>query len=166
LVGAQDDLQLTWELQVSLQKLGEIKAKQGDNPAALADYEEAVTLARQALAADNQTWRQWNLAASLDMVGDTKKALGDSKGALAAYEESLAIGQQVGVALNGDAKVQAELAGSLHKIAQLANGERKSAAIDEALKIVERLDAEGKLAPDKKSLKDMLLALRGGPQAQ
>jgi hypothetical protein len=37
--------------------------------------------------------------------------------------------------------------------------------VDEAIKIVERLETEGKLSPDKKNWKDMLLALRGGPRA-
>jgi len=38
----------------------------------------------------------------------------------------------------------------------------KNAAIDEAIKIVERLEAEQKLSPDKKDWKDRLLALRNG----
>ena len=60
----------------------------------------------------------------------------------------------------GNVQWQTDLVVSLYKIAILADGERKSAALDEALKIVERLDAEGKLSPDKKDWKDKLLALR------
>ena len=55
---------------------------------------------------------------------------------------------------------QTDLVVSLYKLAPVADGDRKSAALDEALKIVEQLDAEGKLTPDKKNWKDMLLALR------
>ena len=42
----------------------------------------------------------------------------------------------------------------------MAEGERKTAALDEAIQIVDRLDAEGKLSPAQKSWKDKLLALR------
>ena len=55
---------------------------------------------------------------------------------------------------------QTDLIVSLYKLALVSDGDRKSAALDEALKMVEQLDAEGKLTPDKKNWKDMLLALR------
>ena len=60
----------------------------------------------------------------------------------------------------GNVQWQTDLVVSLYKIAILADGEKKSGAVDEALKIVEQLDAEGKLSPDKKDWKDRLLALR------
>lgn len=55
---------------------------------------------------------------------------------------------------------QTDLVVSLYKIATFAEGEKKSAVIDQAIKIVERLDAEGRLPPDKKNWKDKLSALR------
>ena len=61
---------------------------------------------------------------------------------------------------------QTDLVVGLYKIALMTGDDKKAASVDEAIKIVERLDAEGKLSPDKKNWKDMLLALRAGPQAQ
>ena len=59
-----------------------------------------------------------------------------------------------------------DLVVALYKLALGTEGDTKRANVDEALKIVEWLDAEGKLAPDKKNWKSMLLALRGEPQPQ
>jgi hypothetical protein len=87
-------------------------------------------------------------------------ARGDKAGALAAYEESLAIVRRLADTDNSNVEWQTDLVVSLYKIANLADGETKDAALDEALKLVERLDAEGKLSPDKKDWKGKLLALR------
>ena len=57
------------------------------------------------------------------------------------------------------------LAESLYKIALIADGEKRNAALDEAIGIVERLDAAGKWPADKKDLKENLFALRTPSQA-
>ena len=103
---------------------------------------------------------QRDISVSLDKIGDVKRSQGDREGALAAYEESLDIARHLAAVDPGNVQWQTDLVVSLYKIAILADGDRKSAAVDEALKIVEQLDAAGKLSPDKKDWKDRLLALR------
>jgi hypothetical protein len=93
-------------------------------------------------------------------IGDVKRSEGDMAGALAAYEESLAIAQRLADIDQTNAQWQTDLVVSLYKIATYADGEKRSAALDKALAIVERLEAEGKLSPDKKDWKSRLLALR------
>ena len=81
-------------------------------------------------------------------------------GALAAYEESLAIARRLAAIDPGNVSWQTDLVVSLYKIAIMAEGERKQAALDDAIKIVDRLDAEGKLSPAQKDWKNKLLALQ------
>ena len=133
----------------------------GDAKGALAEYEESLALTRR-LADKNQgnAQLQRDMSVSLDKIGDVKRSQNDNAGALAAYEESLAIARRLAGVDPGNVQWQTDLVVSLYKIALLADGEKKSGAVDEALKIVERLDAEGKLSPDKKDWKDRLLALR------
>ncbi len=99
-------------------------------------------------------------------VADVERALGDTATALAAYEESLAISRKLATLDATNVQWQTDLVVGLYKIALMTGDDKKAASVDEAIKIVERLDAEGKLSPDKKNWKDMLLALRAGPQAQ
>ena len=91
---------------------------------------------------------------SLDKIADVKRSTGDQAGALAAYEESLAIARRLAGLDPGNVSWQTDLVVSLYKIAIMADGERKRTALDEAIKIVERLDAEGKLSPAQKGWKD------------
>ena len=103
---------------------------------------------------------QRDISVSLDKIGDVKRSQNDNAGALAAYDESLAIARHLAAVDPGNVQWQTDLVVSLYKVAILADGEKKSGAVDEALKIVEQLDAAGKLSPDKKDWKDRLLALR------
>jgi hypothetical protein len=59
-------------------------------------------------------------------------------------------------------QAQTDVIASLYKVALATDGERKSAALDEALRLLGELEVSGKLSVDKKSWKDMLLALRNG----
>jgi hypothetical protein len=97
---------------------------------------------------------------SLDKIADVKRSTGDLTGALEAYEESLAIARRLAAIDPGNVSWQTDLVVSLYKIALMAEGERRQAALDEAITMVERLDAEGKLSPAQKGWKDRLLALR------
>ena len=54
---------------------------------------------------------------------------------------------------------QTDLVVSLYKIAIMAEGERKQAALDEAIQIVDRLDAEGKLSPAQQGLEGQAAGL-------
>ena len=53
---------------------------------------------------------------------------------------------------------------SLYKLAEIADGGRKDAVIDEGLEILARLDADGKLDDDQKGWSEWFLTLRNGSQ--
>ena len=159
-----DPNDIIWQrdIVVGLNKMGDVKFfAGGDAKGALAEYEESLALTRR-LADKNKgnAQLQRDISVSLDKIGDVKRSDNDIAGALAAYEESLAIAQRLAEIDPGNVQWQTDLVVSLYKIALLADGERKSAALDQALRIVEQLDAAGKLSPDKKDWKDKLLALR------
>jgi hypothetical protein len=75
----------------------------------------------------------------------------------------LAIAEQLAGIDKSNVQWQTDLVVSLYKIATFADGDRKSAALDKALAIVERLEVEGRLSPDKRDWKSRLLALRETP---
>ena len=83
-------------------------------------------------------------------------------GAVEAYGESLAIARRMATANPGNVQAQTDLIASLYKVALAADGEPKSAALEEALRLLDQLETSGKLSVDKKGWKDMLLALRNG----
>ena len=91
-----------------------------------------------------------------------KVALGDVPGGLAAFEERLALSRDL--AAREDAEAQTDLVVGLYKIATVALAERKDAVIDEGLKILARLDADGKLSDDQKGWSESFLTLRNGSQ--
>lgn len=156
-----DNILLRRDVAVGLNRVGDVKAFSGDLAGALAAYEESVAIARRLVEANQGNVRFWrDLSLSIDKRGDVQSARGDKAGALAAYEESLAIVRRLADTDKTNVEWQADLVVSLYKIANMADGEKKEAALDEALKLVERLDAEGKLSPDKKDWKNKLLALR------
>ncbi|HYJ58152.1 MAG TPA: hypothetical protein VEW64_02230, partial [Methyloceanibacter sp.] len=135
----------------------------GDLAGALEDYTESVAIARRVLATDPDNSKfQRDLSLSLDKFGDVKRAQGDAGGAMAAYSESLAIARRLAGIDPDNAQWQADVIASLYKVALAEDGERKSAALDEALTLLERLEAAGKLSPDKQDWKNRLLALRDG----
>lgn len=53
---------------------------------------------------------------------------------------------------------------SLYKLAKVAAGERKTAAIGEALSLLARLDADGKLNETQKGWEESFVSLRNGSQ--
>ena len=101
---------------------------------------------------------------TLDRVGSAKIALTDAPGALAAYEERLAISRDLAELRKGSTEAQTDLVVSLYKLAEIADGGRKDAVIDEGLSILARLDADGKLNDDQKGWSESFLTLRNGSQ--
>jgi tetratricopeptide (TPR) repeat protein len=150
------------DVAVGLNKLGDVKIFLDQDPkGALAAYEESLAIMRR-LTDTNKSNAGWERDASisLDKIADVKRSTGDLTGALAAYEESLAIARRLAVIDPANISWQTDLVVSLYKIAIMTEGERKQAALDEAIKIVDRLDAEGKLSPAQKDWKNKLLALQ------
>ena len=160
-----DDAVLERDISVGLNKVGDVKAASGDLPGALAAYQESVAVMRRLVedASGNIGWRR-DLAFSIDKLADVQRAMGDMAGAVTSYEESLAISRKLAAVDVTNVQWQTDLVVALYKLAQMSD-DKKAASVDEAIKIVERLDAEGKLSSDKKNWKDMLLAVRGAPQA-
>jgi hypothetical protein len=142
-----------------------VKAANRDLPGALAAYQESAAVMRRLVedASGNIGWRR-DLAFSIEKLADVQRAMGDMAGAVASYEESLDISRRLAAVDETNVQWQTDLVVALYKLAQMSD-DKKAASVDEAIKIVERLDAEGKLSSDKKNWKDMLLAVRGAPQA-
>ena len=150
------------DVAVGLNKIGDVKFFMENDPnGALAAYEESLAIARRLADANKgRAILDRDASVSLDKIADVKRATGDLSGALAAYEESLAIARRLAAIDPGNVSWQTDLVVSLYKIAIMAESERKQAALDEAIQIVDRLDAEGKLSAAQKGWKDKLLALR------
>ena len=153
------------DLATSLEKVGEAKLKLDDAKGALAAFEEDLTL-RKKIADGNKTNYQWQRDVSfvLDRIGSAKLALNDAPGALAAFEERLAISRDLAELRKGSTEAQTDLVVGLYKLAEVADGERKGAVIDEGLQILARLDADGKLNDDQKGWSESFLTLRNGSQ--
>ena len=155
------------DISIGLNKIGDVKAATGDLPGARAAYQESVAVMRRLVEdASGNIGLQRDLALSIDKLADVQRAMGDIAGALAGYEESLVISRKLAAVDRSNVQWQTDLVVALYKLARGTEGDTKRANVDEALKIVERLDSEGKLSPDKKNWKSMLLALRGEPQPQ
>jgi tetratricopeptide (TPR) repeat protein len=155
------DAILKRDISVGLNKVGDVKSAAGDLPGALAAYEESVKVARELVAAapGNIIWQR-DLEFAVDKLGDVKRASGDMPAAVTAYEESLVIARRLSGVDPSNVQWSTDLVVALYKLALVTEGDQRRAYLDEALKIVEALDAEGKLSPDKKNWKNMLLALR------
>jgi tetratricopeptide (TPR) repeat protein len=149
----------------SLDKVGDVKLKAGDAKGALAAFEEGLGLRKKIADASKANYQyQRDVLFSLNRVGDAKFALGDVPGGLAAFEERLAVSRDLADARKEDAEAQTDLVVGLYKIATVALAERKDAVIDEGLKILARLDADGKLSDDQKGWSESFLTLRNGSQ--
>jgi tetratricopeptide (TPR) repeat protein len=147
----------------SLEAVGEARRVSGDASGALANFVESLAMRRK-VAADDKTdpAKQRSLAWTLDKVGTAKLDLKDGPGALAAYEEMLGIMRVPALADKENAQAQVDLVLGLWDIAVATKGERKNAAIDEAVGILGRLDTQGKLSDSQKGWKDRLIGLRDG----
>jgi tetratricopeptide (TPR) repeat protein len=156
-----NDATLLRDLSVGLNKIGDVKTALGDLDGALAAYQQSATVARQLIriAPDNLTFQR-DLEFALDKLGDVKRAKGDLAGARETYEESLAITQKLSGVDRANVQWLTDLVVALYKVALVTDGDKRRESVDEALKIVETLESEGKLSPDKKNWKDMLIALR------
>jgi tetratricopeptide (TPR) repeat protein len=141
---------------VSLQKVGEVKLRGGDQAGALAAYQEVLDIARNLAAQDpGNAPAQREVSVSLEKVGNVKLQGGDQAGALAAYQESLGIARKLVAQDQGNAQAQIDLVISLYKVSTVADATQSRAALIEALSILEKLEQEQKLTPAQKSWQDI-----------
>ena len=100
----------------------------------------------------------------MDRLGNAKFDSNDVPGTVAAFEESLTIARELADTVKDNIDVQTDLVVSLYKLAKVSAGEQKEAAIGEGLKLLARLDADGKLTEDQKGWGDSFRPLRNGSQ--
>jgi hypothetical protein len=84
----------------------------------------------------------------LQRTGNTKARTGDRAGALADYEEGLATALRLAQQVPGSIELKTDILTTLRKIAAVASGERRKAALQQAVTILEGLDSEKKLSPN------------------
>jgi hypothetical protein len=106
----------------------------------------------------NTGWQR-DLSLSLDKIGDIKIEMGDRAAALAAYDEAAAITRRLVAIDASNAGWKFDMVVGLYKIAMATDGSRRAAAINEALDIAVRLEADGALAADRQGLPDELRAM-------
>jgi len=137
------------DLSVSDEKIGGVLQAQGDLAGALAADRDGLAIAK-ALAQRDPSNTEWQLDLSIsdERVGGVLQAQGDLAGALAADRDGLAIAKALAQRDPSNTQWQHDLVVSLYKVAS-AGGNAK-ANLTEALAILKRLDAEGKLTADQK----------------
>jgi len=145
---ARDPQNTDWQrdLAVSWDRIGDIRLAQGDLAGAEAAHGDALKI-RQALIARDPQNTEWqrDLSVSWDRIGDIRKARGDQAGAEAAYGDALKIRQALASIRQGSTEAQLYLVVSHVKLALVVATPRPH--LQEALAILERLQAEGRLPP-------------------
>ena len=125
--------------------------------AALVAYEEALTIRRKLAAADPDNIEgQRDLGAILHKLGDAHFDANDHAAALAAYEESLTIRRRLAASDPTKPGWQADLAVALYNISTV-DPLRASAALHEALAIIDALARDGKILAYEKNLRQRFL---------
>jgi tetratricopeptide (TPR) repeat protein len=151
-LAARDPGNTRWQNDVglSLEKIGDALAAEGDRAGALAAYRDGLAIRRALLEKDpaNADWRR-NVSLSLGRVADMLLAEGDRERALAAYREALDIRRALAAT---DLRVtlwQIDMVQALVKLAVADDDPR--GRWSEALAILKRLDAQGRLTPFQKT---------------
>jgi len=148
-LSASDPGNKQWQrsVAVALERMGDALVKAGDNKGALPVFEESLAINRVLVEGDpgNLDWRR-DLMVSLTRVGNMRLQNGDFETSVAAFEEGLAIARELVAADPGDASRQADLIMALAQtqIMEL-DPVRKRALIEEALALMDKLQAEGQL---------------------
>ena len=133
------------DVSVSLNKLGDVAVKAGDLAAARTAFEESLETRRKLAAANpGSAEAQRDVYAALFWIGDIEMRAGNLAQARIALEESADIARTLAAANPGSAEAQRDVIVSLAKLAQMTG---EVAYWKQALPIVEKLAAEGRLAP-------------------
>lgn len=153
--GAQRDVS------ISLQKLGDVELQAGNLGASRTAVTESLEITRRLAAANPgsaEALRDYSI--SLNRFGKVELQAGNFDAALTAFDESLGITRRLAAANTGSAEAQRDLILSLARLAQITG---EVGYWQEALPIVEKLAAEGRLAaPDAWMLED----IRGNAAAE
>jgi tetratricopeptide (TPR) repeat protein len=134
------------DLSVSLTRVGEVLAAQGDTAGALQHYTRSLDIVERLAAADpTDTGWQRDLAVSLEKVGVVQAAKGDTTAALQHYTRSLPIAERLAAADPTHTERQRDLLVSLTRVGGVlaAQGDTAGALqhYTRSLDIVERLAA-------------------------
>jgi tetratricopeptide (TPR) repeat protein len=135
---APEDAGVQRSRSVMLDEFGDTYLAAGDSAAALAAYEESLSIARRLAVADpgNAEHRR-DIVVRLGGVGDARLRTGDSEGADGAHREMLALARTVAAEQAGDPDAGRDLAVALGKASDMAarrgDAAGARAALDEAL---------------------------------
>ena len=147
-LAAKDPANSVWQrdLVVSLNKIGDTLAAKGERAGALVALREALAIMHALAVKDpgNVIW-QGDVALGQEKIGDVLIAERDYAGALAAYRDGLAIRRALSAKDPASAQWQTEVVQALVKLAVADDDPR--GRITEALDILRRLDANGRLTP-------------------
>jgi eukaryotic-like serine/threonine-protein kinase len=145
------------DLTVTMNKLGDAQSQSGNPGAAMASYDESLAIARRLTEHNpaNAQW-QWDLWFTLKKLGDAKLRLGDTAAAREAYTEGLTIARRLITVHPNNVQRQTDLVINLYQLASVEDGSERERAVKEALDILERLNNEKKLTPDKIGWPDLI----------
>ncbi len=147
-LAVKDPGNVIWQGDVALgqEKIGDVLIAERDYAGALAAYRDGLAIRRALSAKDpgNKVWRR-EVSLSLGRVADVLLAQGSREEALAAYRETLDIRRALAAADPASAQWQTEVVQALVKLAVADDDPR--GRITEALDILRRLDANGRLTP-------------------
>ena len=133
-------------LAVGDDKIGSVLQAQSELAGALASYRDGLAISKTLAQKDpGNTLLQLDLAVSDNSIGDVLQAQGDRGGAITSYREALAISETLAQNDPSNAVWQTSVVLSLNRLA--GAGDDPRANLSEALVIVKRLRANGKLSP-------------------
>jgi tetratricopeptide (TPR) repeat protein len=155
---AKDPLNTDWqyELSLGLDRIGDVLAAQHNFADALAAFRESLDIRRQLVKRDpsNPQWQR-ELYVSLEGLADTLRLTDKKEGnhrhkdeILAAYRESLALRRQLAEGHPDVTLWQIDLVLGLWRLA--GSGDDPRGRWSEALTILQRLDTQGRLAPEER----------------
>ena len=135
---------------VRLSKLGDAGLRAADPSAAAASYDELQAIAQLLAKHDpgNEVW-QSDLWIALYKLSEAKLTLGDATAARGLCAEGLTIIRALAASHSGNVQHQLQLVMTLHLLASMQDGSERERALNEALTILEQLQAANQLPPDK-----------------
>ncbi|HET8799501.1 MAG TPA: tetratricopeptide repeat protein, partial [Thermoanaerobaculia bacterium] len=135
------------DLSVSYERIGDMYGALGEGEKAREAYLESLAIReRLAEAEPDRADYQRDLSISYNKIGDVYRALGDGEKAREALLKSLAIRERLAEAEPDRADYQVDLATSLRFVGLLGPSPSRP-LLERALAILQRLHAEGRLAP-------------------
>ncbi len=137
-------------MKVRLSRLGDASLQAADAGAAAASYEEFQSIAQLLANHDpgNEVW-QSDLWIALYKLSEAKLTLGDTTAARGLCSEGLTIIRALAASHSGNVQRQLQLVMTLHLLASMQDGSERERALNEALTILEQLQATNQLPPDK-----------------